>query len=111
MPIVLILVSIIVLLAVVVIVLIVVLAKKSKQTSAGSLDPARKAKQEQKDENRKKILELFNDKQAISNEDVEKLLQVSDATATRYLDELEKAEKITQKAETGRGVSYEKTLD
>jgi Fic family protein len=44
----------------------------------------------------------------ITNNDVEGLLGVSDATATRYLDELEKSGKIRQVGNTGRGVYYEK---
>jgi len=39
---------------------------------------------------------------------VENLLLVSDATATRYLDELEKEGKIKQVGKTGKGVFYEK---
>ena len=55
-----------------------------------------------------KILELLNQKTKITNNDVEKLLEVSDATATRYLDELEKSGKIKQIQSTGRGVYYKK---
>ena len=44
--------------------------------------------------------------QGISNDDVEKALGVSDATATRYLEELQKEEKITQVGSTGRAVRY-----
>ena len=47
-------------------------------------------------ENRKsQILELFRTKGELTNNDVEKFLGVSDATVTRYLDELEK-EKIIE---------------
>jgi len=55
-----------------------------------------------------KILELFGSRARVSNDDVEKLLGVSDAGATRYLDELEKAEKIRQVGKEGRFVYYEK---
>ncbi len=44
----------------------------------------------------------------ITNDDVEKLLHVSDATATRYLDILEKEGKIKQIGKTGRNTYYEK---
>jgi len=68
----------------------------------------------QKKENKKKILEIFRNKnenneeqpQKITNNDVEKLLGVSDATATRYLDELEKEGKLKQVGKTGQGVFY-----
>lgn len=42
----------------------------------------------------------------VSNNDIEKLLGVSDATATRYLDELEKEGKIHQVGTSGRSVFY-----
>ena len=54
-----------------------------------------------------KILDLL-DLRSIVNNDVEKILGVSDATATRYLDELEKEGKIRQVGKTGKHVYYEK---
>lgn len=53
-----------------------------------------------------KVMELFAKHTEITNDDVEKLLHVSDATATRYLDELEKRGKIQQVGATGRSVKY-----
>lgn len=61
---------------------------------------------ETKENNKRKILEHLNTK--LTNADVENLLKVSDATATRYLDELEKEEKIRQVGKTGKHVYYEK---
>lgn len=55
-----------------------------------------------------KIMELFAKQTAITNDDVQGLLRVSDATATRYLTELEKRDKLKQVGTTGRGVSYVK---
>lgn len=57
----------------------------------------------------KKILALFETKSKISNAQVKKLLNISDATATRYLDELEEAGEITQIGKVGRSVYYQKT--
>lgn len=65
------------------------------------------------EEKKGKILELLTlrgaqgKKAKITNNDVEKLLGVSDATATRYLDELEKQGKVRQVGERGRFVYYE----
>ena len=59
------------------------------------------------EEKKGKILELLKEKNKITNNDVEKLLGVSDATATRYLDELEKQGKIKQIGKTGRAVYYQ----
>lgn len=51
---------------------------------------------------------LFAKQTEITNDEVEKLLHVSDATATRYLAELEKRGKIRQVGTTGRSVKYVK---
>lgn len=42
----------------------------------------------------------------ITNDEVEKFLHVSDATASRYLSQLEKEGRIKQHGNTGAGVSY-----
>ncbi len=70
-----------------------------------------------KQENKIKILEFLRQMQnehgqdaeqtpKIRNNDVEKLCGVSDATATRYLDELEKEGKIRQIGTVGHTVYY-----
>ena len=61
-----------------------------------------------KAENKAKILEALQQTQdkKIKNNDIEKLLGVSDATATRYLDELEKEGKVRQVGTTGHAVYY-----
>lgn len=63
--------------------------------------------QKKKQENKNKIVNLLKEKNKITNNDIEKLLGVSDATATRYLDELEKQGKIKQVGKTGKYVYYE----
>jgi hypothetical protein len=55
-----------------------------------------------------KIMRLFNTKPHLTNEDVQKLLRVTNRTATRYFDELEKDGRVKQVGEVGRGVFYEK---
>ena len=54
------------------------------------------------------LLDLISSKTKVSNSQVQKLLKVSDATATRYLDELEQAGEIQQVGKTGRSVYYAK---
>ena len=54
------------------------------------------------------ILTLFAKRTTVTNDEVEKFLHVSDATATRYLSQLEKEGKIKQNGKTGKGVSYSK---
>ncbi|MEI7765311.1 MAG: hypothetical protein WCI93_01860 [bacterium] len=55
-----------------------------------------------------KIMTLFLKKSKITNDEVEKFLHVSDATAERYLNILEKENKIKQVGKTGKAVSYSK---
>ncbi len=63
---------------------------------------------EKKKENLEKVREFFAGQGRVANNDIEKLLGVSDATATRYLDELEKEGLIRQVGKTGKHVYYEK---
>jgi len=56
-----------------------------------------------------KIMGLFMNADEITNDDVEKALGVSDATATRYLDWLEKEGKIIQIGRTGKYTHYKKS--
>jgi hypothetical protein len=69
---------------------------------------ARVAIQNRKRKKRDKIMAALNTKNKITNDEVEKLLHVSDATATRYLSALEKENKIKQVGKTGHGVVYSK---
>ena len=61
---------------------------------------------EKKAENKQKILAFVQEHGKIQNNDVEKLAGVSNATAERYLDELEKEGKLTQHGVIGQGVFY-----
>lgn len=62
----------------------------------------------QADPRREKVLALFEGGREISNDHVEQALGVSDATATRILDALEKSGDIVQVGQTGAGVVYRK---
>jgi predicted HTH transcriptional regulator len=53
-----------------------------------------------------KIIDLFNDKEELSNLEVRKVLSVSSRTAVRYLDELEKEGKVEQVGKVGKSVLY-----
>jgi Fic family protein len=67
-------------------------------------------KVEEKAEYRQKILAFFDQAggKRVANDDIQKLLNISDATATRYLQELEQEGLIRQVGDTGSGVFYEK---
>lgn len=53
-----------------------------------------------------KVMEMAIQKRVIVNDDVEKLLKVSDATATRYLSELVKNGRLRRLGKDG-GARYE----
>lgn len=59
-----------------------------------------------KKEHLEKILASFSPDDEISNDKVQDMLGVSDATAERYLDELEKSGKLRQIGKTGKHVIY-----
>ena len=69
---------------------------------------ARTAIQFRKRKKLDRIMTLFLKNSKITNDEVEKLLHVSDATATRYLSMLEKEGKVKQNGRAGKGVFYEK---
>lgn len=62
--------------------------------------------QSEKQERKEKILALIREKGSGTNNNIETVLGVSDASATNYLQELEREGKIEQVGERGRFVSY-----
>lgn len=79
---------------------IIVVSEKDKVSNFFS------GQKEKKVENKQRVLELIQNKQKVTNNDIEELLGVSDSTATRYLEELEQEQKIAQVGNTGKGVYY-----
>ena len=69
------------------------------------INPAQVAKHK---ENLGKIAGYLSTKTQITNEEVQKLLGVSDATAVRYLDELQAQGVIEQVGVTGQSVYYKR---
>jgi len=84
----------------------------AKPASAGSSIVAKQTiieKQEEKQqENIKKIIEFLETRDKIANNDIENLLSVSNATAERYLAELEKEGILKQIGKIGKNVYYTK---
>ncbi len=68
---------------------------------------AREKLQFRKRQKLEKIIVFTQKKGRITNDDVEKLLRVSHKTASRYLEILEKENRIRQVGGTGRGVYYQ----
>lgn len=81
------------------------LAKRRSNSSNKSISKINRKKRENREEGKRRILELLKSKLSIKNDDIENLLGVSDATVTRYLDELEAENKITAKG-VGKGTYY-----
>ena len=75
------------------------LTTTKKITSVGN-------RNKRKAENKLKILSKIKEVDKICNDDVETLLGVSNATAERYLNELEKENHIKQIGKVGRSVHY-----
>jgi len=64
---------------------------------------------ETKKENVRKLLDVIkNHKEKITNNDVERILNVSDSTAERYLSDLVEAGALEQVGGEGRGVYYKR---
>lgn len=64
---------------------------------------------ESKQENITKLVDLILKQDKITNAEVEKLLNVSDATAERYLQELEKEGKLKQVGTDQKDTYYQKS--
>ena len=63
-------------------------------------------RQTEKDVNINKLREYLKGKTTVANDEIERFLGVSDSTATRYMDELEKEGVVEQVGKEGRGVHY-----
>lgn len=61
---------------------------------------------DEKEARKEKIMALITERGQVQNDDVQALLGVSDASAERYLNELEAEGKITQHGTTGQSVVY-----
>lgn len=71
-------------------------------------EPLLERQAKEKEENLTRIRTLLAEKGRLTNDEVERLLGVSDATAERYLDELEKNGVVRQVGATGKHTYYEK---
>lgn len=65
-----------------------------------------KQQQIEKQARKEKILEILHERGGVTNDDIEMAFNVSDTTATNYLQELEDEGLIKQVGERGRFVSY-----
>lgn len=63
----------------------------------------------EKEGHKQRILEFMEGRERTANDDIQKLLGVSDRTVQRYFNELEAEGKVKQVGETGKGVFYAKS--
>ncbi|MEK7142769.1 MAG: winged helix-turn-helix transcriptional regulator [Patescibacteria group bacterium] len=98
-----------------VIVYFIIRSKKTAEAAKENLStketPFINPKVERRKENLAKLEEMIGKKskdEKITNDEVQKLLKVSDATAERYLQELESQGLIRQFGEVGKEVYYQK---
>ena len=85
------------------VILTLVLVKRSEKEKKESLI---KKQAREKEANKEAILGILETQHPLTNNHVEQLLGISDATATRYFEELEKEGKIAQVGKSGRIVAY-----
>lgn len=81
--------------------------KKEMKGGSFGLGAANEARQQEKSRNREKLMEYLETHERITNDEVERLLNVSHATATRYLDELQEDGLVNEVGE-GAGTHYRK---
>ena len=77
-----------------------------RKTSGGPLNAVNEARKKAREEALTKVRALFERQAEATNDDVQKLLGVSDSAATDYLSELEREGFITQIGREGRFVKY-----
>ena len=84
-----------------------ILSKKGGKAELSIIDKQAADKKKLK-EDLLDFLDFIESQGQITNDQIQQMLDMSDATVTRYLDELEKEGKIRQVGQTGRSVYYEK---
>jgi len=77
-----------------------------KSVEKSAVNPFVKAQSAKKQENKEAIVRYMREHGRIANNDAERLLKVSDATATNYMEELEQEHIVEQKGQ-GRSVYYQ----
>lgn len=86
--------------------IVVWLVMRGRKSGAQFANP-NAAEMEARRQNLAKVMALFEQKSEIANNDVERLLGVSNATAERYLNELERQGQIRQVLPRGKSVTYQ----
>ena len=80
------------------------LARKRSASGAVGINEERSA---QKEERKEAIFAHIQKQSRVTNDEVQKMFDVSDATATRYLQELEEEKRVVQVGAEGQSVYYQ----
>src|SRR3989344_7143671 len=83
--------------------------KVNKSNKAGKMDALNQDRAEEHQRKLEQVLGMANMREEITNDEVEKALLVSNTSAERYLDELEKLGKLKQIGRTGKSVTYKRS--
>lgn len=95
--------TILILIGIVIVALL--LTRKGRQTAVGMCATALD-QTVRKNVNKEKAVSFFREKGHVSNAELREALGISERSAVRYMDELEKEGKVEQVGNTGRGVTY-----
>lgn len=86
-------------------IIVILLSRKTREQVAG-ICVAALDQTVRKNANKEKVVTLLVEKGELSNSDIREALGVSERTAVRYMDELEREGKVEQVGNAGRGVIY-----
>lgn len=86
-------------------IIVILLTKKTRKQVAGICSSALD-QTVRKSANKEKIIALLAQKGEASNSDIREALGISERSAVRYMDELEREGKVEQVGNTGRNVMY-----
>lgn len=78
--------------------------KKTKEAAGICADALQSSAK--KEENKRKIMEMFEGKNELTNEEIRKKLNVSRGSVVNYMNELEKEGKVEQVGDVGRSTHY-----
>lgn len=95
--------SVVILILAIAVIVLVVLLRRARVAALSSPNAAEiEAKQEHLD----RALAYIREQGEVANDDIERLLGVSDATASRYLSQLKSQGRLIQIGTTGKSVRY-----
>lgn len=86
-------------------IVVILLSRKSREKVVG-ICAAAVGMDAKKRENKEKIFGLLRERGEMSNSEIREALGISERSAVRYMDELEREGKVEQVGNTGRSVTY-----